>query len=152
MMNPISFIFRSIFQLQTINKSLPDLIRGAEEGGQTLAAHLEGKPDTPANRQQMRHLIGIERWGQRRLKTMLGEPPIQDEYEGYQPAETLDLAALRTEFSATRAETLNIVNAIKAKGIAETAKAYHNGMGDVSLNLWIRYLTMHANFEGKRVK
>ncbi|MCB0062655.1 MAG: DinB family protein [Caldilineaceae bacterium] len=151
-MNPVSFIFRSVFQLQTINKSLNDLIQAAEAGGQTIDQHVADKPDTPANREQMRHVIGIERWGQRRLKTMLGEPPIHDEYDGYQPAADLDLNALRAEFDSTRAETLRIVDAIKEKGIAETARANHNGMGDVSLKLWLRYLTMHANFESKRVK
>jgi hypothetical protein len=145
-------IMRTVFGIQIINKALPDLIKGAEESSQTMAAYLTGKPDTPANRQQLRHVIGIERWGQRRLKTILGEPPIQDEYEGYQPAETLDVAALRDALIATRAETLAIVNAIQQKGIAETAKANHNDMGDVSLKIWLRYLTMHANFESKRVK
>lgn len=151
-MNPVSFLFRTVFQVQIINKSLADLIRSAKEDGQTINAHLAGKPDKPENHQQMRHVIGIERWGQRRLKTMLGEPPIQDEYDGYQPAEDLDLAALRDEFSAARAETLAIVDAIQEKGVADSAKANHNGMGDVSLKIWLRYLTMHANFESKRVK
>lgn len=151
-MKPIGIILRTVFQLQIINKSLADLLRSAEQSGQTLTAYLAGKPDTPANRNQLRHVIGIERWGQRRLKTILGEPSVHDEYEGYQPAETRDLAALRDDFSATRAETLAIVNAIQQKGVAETAKADHNDMGEVSLRLWLRYLTMHANFEGKRVK
>lgn len=151
-MNPVSFIFRSVFQLQTINKSLDDVIQSAKESRQTIDEHLAGKPDTPQNREQMRHVIGIERWGQRRLKTMLGEPPVQDEYDGYQPSAELALDALRAEFHATRTETLSIVDDIKKKGVAETAKANHNGMGDVSLKLWLRYLTMHANFESKRVK
>lgn len=151
-MNPISFIFRSVFQVQIIGKSLAELIRSAEESGRTISAYLTDKPDTPANRQQMRHLIGIERWGQRRLKTMLGEPPIQDEYDGYQPSEALAMIALRDEFRATRTKTLEVVRAIQSKGVAETAKANHNGMGDVSLKIWLRYLTSHANFESKRVK
>lgn len=151
-MNPVSIIFRTVFQLQTINKSLDDLIQGAREGGATIDSHLADKPDTPKNREQMRHVIGIERWGQRRLKTMLGEPPLQDEYDGYQPSPELDLGALRDAFSATRAETLAIVDQIQKKGVAESGRAYHNGMGDVSLKLWLRYLTMHANFESKRVK
>lgn len=151
-MNPVSFLFRSVFQLQIINKSLADLTRGAEQDGQTITTYLADKADTPQNRQQLRHIIGIERWGQRRLQTMLGEPPIQDEYDGYQPAETLDMAALCTAFSTTRAETLALARAIEQKGVAETAKANHNGMGDVSLKIWLRYLTTHANFESKRIK
>ncbi len=151
-MSAVGTIMRTIFGLQSFNKSLDQLIQGATAGGQTIDSHLTGKPDTPQNRQQMRHVIGIERWGQRRLQTVLGEPTIKDEYEGYQPDESLDLAALRQEFGATRAKTLEIVNAIQQKGLADSATANHNDMGDVSLKLWLRYLTMHANFESKRVK
>lgn len=151
-MNPVSILFRTVFQVQIINKSLADLIQQAEESGQTIVEYLADKPDTPKNRQQMRHVIGIERWGQRRLKTILSEPPIQDEYDGYQPSESLDLAGLRNEFQITRADTLAIARGIEQKGVAETARANHNGMGDVSLKIWLRYLTMHANFESKSVK
>lgn len=151
-MNPVSFLFRSVFQIQIRNKSLSDLMASAQESGKTINAQLANKPDTPANRKQIRHVIGIERWGQRRLTTMLGEPTIQDEYDGYQPDESLDLAALRQEFAKTRVETLAIVDAIQKAGVADSATAYHNGMGDVSLRMWLRYLTMHANLESRRVK
>ena len=151
-MSAVGTIMRTIFGLQSFNKSLDQLIQGAKAGGQTIDSHLTGKPDTPQNRQQMRHVIGIERWGQRRLQTVLGEPAIHDEYNGYQPDAELDLAALRQEFAATRAKTLEIVNTIQQKGLADSATANHNDMGDVSLKLWLRYLTMHANFESKRVK
>ena len=151
-MNPIGLIMRSVFQLQNINKSLAATISEADQGGQTIAATLATKTDTPQNRNHLRHLIGIERWGQRRLKTMLNEPPIQDEYDGYQPAETLDLAALRDDFARTRAETIALARTIEQQGLANTAKANHNMMGDISLNTWLRYLVSHANFEAKSVK
>ena len=151
-MNPIGLIMRSVFQLQNINKSLAATISEADLGGQTIAATLATKTDTPQNRNQLRHIIGIERWGQRRLKTMLNEPPIQDEYDGYQPAETLDLAALRDDFARTRAETIALARTIEQQGLANTAKANHNMMGDISLNTWLRYLVSHANFEAKSVK
>lgn len=151
-MNPIGLIMRSVFQLQNINKSLATTIRDAEQGGETITASLAGKADTPQNRNQLRHIIGIERWGQRRLKTILSEPPMQDEYDGYQPADTLDLAALRDHFARTRAETIELARAIEQQGLAKTAKANHNMMGDISLNTWLRYLVSHANFEAKSVK
>ncbi|HRW10099.1 MAG TPA: DinB family protein [Caldilineaceae bacterium] len=151
-MSLVGTIMRTVFTVQTFNKSLADLIQSARAGGQSIDSHLQGKPDNAHNRQQMRHVIGIERWGQRRLQTVLGEPAIHDEYNGYQPDEELDLATLRQEFAATRAKTLEIVHAIQQKGLADSATANHNDMGDVSLKLWVRYLTMHANFESKRVK
>lgn len=151
-MNPISFVFRTVFQLQVRNKSLPALVKDAEESGKNITTYLTGKADTPQNRQQLRHIIGIERWGQRRLKTLLGEPPLQDEYDGYQPAETLDFKTLSNEFTQTRQETLALLHTLQEKGVATTGKAYHNGMGDVPVTIWTRYLTSHANFEHKRIK
>lgn len=151
-MSLVGTIMRTVFRFQTANKSFGDLVEGARAGGQTIDSHLAGKPDTQKNRQQMRHIIGIERWGQRRLQTVLGEPPVQDEYDIYQPDEQLTIEELRHEFNSTRAKTLEIINAIQQKGVAESATANHNDMGDVSIKLWVRYLTMHANFESKRVK
>lgn len=151
-MNPISFIFRSVFQLQVLNKSLTDLVSNAEKSGNTITTQLADKPDTPHNRQQLRHLIGIERWGQRRLQTLLGEPPLRDEYESYQPAESLDFATLRNEFTQTRQATLDLLQTLQQKGVAATGKAYHNGMGDVPVTIWTRYLTMHAEMESKRIR
>lgn len=151
-MSLVGTIMRTTFKIQTLNKSLDDLIQSAQAGGQSIASHLQGKPDTDQNRRQMRHVIGIERWGQRRLQTILGKPSVQDEYDNYQPDEQLSLAALRNEFIATRTQTLETVAAIQQKGVADSATANHNDMGDISVKLWVRYLTMHANFESKRVK
>ncbi len=151
-MNIVSLIFRTVFQIQTINKTFDQLIQDAQRSGQTIDTYLADKVDTPRNREQMRHVIGIERWGQRRLRTVLGEPPTQDEYEDHQPAPTLELAAMRDEFRATRATTIELAQEIQQRGIAETTTANHNAFGDISPKLWLRYLTMHANFESKRVK
>lgn len=151
-MHPVGYIMRTVFQLQNINKSLAATLRDAEQGGQTIVATLANKADTPQNRQQLRHIIGIERWGQRRLQTMLAAPPIQDEYDSYQPADSLDLAALRDAFNSTRAETLALARAIEQKGVAQSAKANHNMMGDISLNTWLRYLVSHANIELRSIK
>lgn len=151
-MNIVSTIFRAIIQLQIRNKSLDQLTARAEESGKTILTRLADKSDTPQNRQYLRHIIGIERWGQRRLKTLLGEPAIQDEYDGYQPAETLDFKALRNAFKQTRTETVVLVRKLQKKGVAEKGTANHNGMGDVSVPIWLGYLTTHANFESKRLR
>jgi len=151
-MHPVGYIMRSVFQLQNINKSLTATLRDVEQSGQTILATLANKADTPQNRQQLRHIIGIERWGQRRLQTMLAAPPIQDEYDGYQPADSLDFAALRETFKSTRGETLALARAIEQKGVAQSAKATHNMMGDISLNTWLRYLVSHANIELRSIK
>ncbi|MEZ4865144.1 MAG: DinB family protein [Caldilineaceae bacterium] len=151
-MNPISFIFRTVMRFQTRGKSLDELVAAAAASGQNISHALADKADTPENRKQLRHIIGIERWGQRRLQTLLGEPLLQDEYDGYQPAESLDFQALRAEFAQTRQTTLDLVRTLQQKGVAETGQALHNGMGEVPVTIWVRYLTMHANFEHTRIK
>jgi hypothetical protein len=151
-MNPIGLLFKTVIQLQIRNKSFADLISAAQADGEKLAAQTANKPDTPQNRQQLRHIIGIERWGQSRLRTLLGGPVLRDEYDGYQPAVTLDFAALRTEFAATRAITVALAQELQQRGLAEKGRAHHNSMGDVSVAIWLRYLTLHANFEATRMK
>ena len=150
-MNPIGMIFRLYFTWQSRNKSLNELISQSEASGKTIWDDLKDKSDTPANREKLRHIIGIERWGQRRLKTLLGEPPLTDEYNGYQPAESLDFKALRAEFKSTRAETAKLLRTLQKKGLAKTGQAYHNSMGEIPITVWAGYLTMHANMEYKRI-
>jgi len=151
-MSFVGTILRTVTQFQVRNKSIEDLIASAEAAGKTIIARTADKPDTPPNRQVLRHIIGIERWGQRRLKTLVGEPPIQDEYDGYQPADTLDFNALRTTFEQTRAETIAVVREIQKRGITTKTTARHNDMGDLPVANWLRYLTMHANFETRQFK
>lgn len=151
-MSFVGTILRIVTQFQVRNKSIEELIASTEAEGKTLVARTADKPDTPPNRQVLRHIIGIERWGQRRLKTFAGEPPIQDEYNGYQPAETLDFNALRATFEQTRAETIALVREIQQRGITTKATVRHNDMGDLTVANWLRYLTMHANLEMRQFK
>ena len=41
--------------------------------------------DTPKNRDMASHLIGIERWAQKRLSVTVGEPLVIEEYDAYRP-------------------------------------------------------------------
>ncbi len=151
-MNIVSFLFRTVFQLRVRNKSVDQLINQAVESGSQISTQLAQKADTPQNRQQLRHIIGIERWGQSRLRTILGAPLVQDEYDGYQPPPTLDFNALRAEFAATRAATIALAQEIQKNGVAESGKALHNGMGEIPLTVWLGYLTGHAALESKRIR
>jgi len=151
-MNIGSRILYMSVQFQIRNKSLDQLTARAEESSKTILTRLANKTDTPQNRKKLRHIIGIERWGQSRLKTLLGEPDLQDEYDGYQPAESLDFKALRNAFKQTRTETVNLVRKLQKKGVAATGKARHNGMGDVSVPIWVGYLNQHANFESRLIR
>ncbi len=67
-MNIANTIFRMSIEFQIRNKSLDQLMARAEASGKTILTRLANKADTPQNRKKLRHIIGIERWGQSRLK------------------------------------------------------------------------------------
>ena len=122
-----------------------------ESTGEEIAARMARAAETPKNRDQANHIIGIERWGQRRLRIALGEPPLRDEYDGYRvPGETM--AALREAFRSTRAETVALVRELQAAGIAPETTVPHNDMGDTTLLGWLFYLNGHASRESSRLR
>lgn len=100
----------------------------------------------------LRHISGIERWGQRRLRIFLGEPPIADEYDGYRPGSDLTLDAQRAFFRATRTATLALVDQLQAANIGDDATALHNDLGPLTARGWLRYLDMHASLESKKIR
>ncbi|MCJ7624103.1 MAG: hypothetical protein MUO76_11415 [Anaerolineaceae bacterium] len=92
------------------------------------------------------HIIGIERWGQRRLRVALGEPFELDEYDEYQPSEDLGWEELIDTFHNARRETAALAKAMGERGDAHIY-IRHNQFGDLSVRSWFRYLDMHANIE-----
>ena len=125
------------------------------------AKAIEARARSAKNQQKaqivLRHISGIERWGQRRLRVFLGEPLLIDEYNNYQPAKDLNTEQQVAEFSKTRAQTIEIVRRIvdnPANGSvdADENKVLHNQFGPISLRGWLRYLDLHANLESKKIR
>ena len=100
----------------------------------------------------LRHISGIERWGQRRLKIFLGGPATRDEYNDYRPGTDLTLDEQRAFFRQTRAETVALAARLQTAGIGDDAKAPHNDFGPLSARGWLRYLDLHANIESKKIR
>jgi hypothetical protein len=97
-------------------------------------------------------VIGIERWGQQRLRVALGDAPFTpDAYGGYRPDVARGVEALVDELLATRAETVAIGRRLAAEGKAEMVVA-HNSIGPLSALGWLRYLRLHADLESRRVR
>ena len=106
---------------------------------------------TPTSIKTARHIIGMERWGQRRLEVALGKPLQMDEHHPYKPqGEDLSPADLRLEFEATRQKTLELAAQLEKKNYAE--KIPHNGIGPLSVLGWLHYLNTHAYWESRRLK
>jgi hypothetical protein len=127
------------------------LIDRLEKSGQKLGDRLAQAGDNALSRRQIRHIIGIERWGQRRLRTFLGESAVQDEYDGYRPAETLSWEQYRDAFHQTRAETVSLARQLQTANLTQT-KVAHNTFGDLTPPAWLEYLASHATREAQLIR
>ena len=124
-----------------------------EEAGRKLEARLGRAAGTPKDQETLRHIIGIERWGQRRVALIaeggtVGDV-VMDSYGPYRPTEE-NWNALIDAFRETRQETLAVVRELDESQLA--LKVPHNDLGPLSVGAWLRYLRTHATLEGRRVK
>jgi hypothetical protein len=133
-------------------KGLADFPARLETGGTKILARVDDVDDSDFNRRVLNHIIGIERWGQRRLKVALGEPFLQDEYNGYRPARETSWEALKTQFAQTRAETVALARTLAAQPGAISTRIRHNDYGDLSVGGWLNYLRNHAELESHKLK
>jgi DinB superfamily len=128
-------------------KSIMQLRSALELSGIQMQARLEvGKP----NPELLRHIITIERWGQNRLRSALGEVQFVLDGSGqYAPASTLGWPELKSEFAKVRQETLEITRRLEFAN-PSPGPVVHNQFGPVSVKGWLRYLNVHANMEMQR--
>lgn len=134
------------------DKSYADMAQQLEETGQSIEARLAGKKYTEFNHRVLTHIIGIERWGQSRLRVFLGNPFVQDEYNGYRPARDVPWDELIGLFSATRSVTVSLAHALDDELIAPDKTVLHNQLGPLSARAWLRYLQTHASREIMQVR
>lgn len=128
--------------------------RALAESGERIAARVHrARGNAERNGAILNHIVGIERWCQRRLRVFLGQPPVRDEYDGYRPQSSLALAEQLAAFRAARGETIALVEEILAtpfEALPETVE--HNQHGALSIYAWLRYLELHANWEARRIR
>lgn len=134
------------------SKAVGDWVELFKQSERTIQERVNNKHDSEFNRKMFSHVIGIERWGQRRLQVWLGEPFVEDEYNNYRPARDMPWEAMGAEFAKTRAQTVAIVQQLAAQAVDSALKVKHNQHGELSLKAWLRYLQMHAELETKRLK
>ena len=118
--------------------------------GRALEAKWAGMSDTSEHRRLLRHIVGIERWGQSRLRVALGAPLAMDEYDDYQPPADAAWSELQAAFRDTRQQTIDLARQlIPAKA---DVKIPHNQFGKLTISSWLRYLDLHANMEAKKAR
>ena len=101
----VGMVLRPIAEWQARGRSGEAFAAALERSGANIAARFAGASDTPGNREAVNHITGLERWGQRRLRVALGEPPVMDSYRGYRLPEGSDVKTLAQAFADTRRET-----------------------------------------------
>ena len=148
----IGFVLRQMVERPARKATLDQLIANLETHGASLERRLTEKDDAPERREKLRHIIGIERWGHSRLRTLDGAPFTRDEYDQYQPEATQSWPELIGVFRETRAQTLELARKLKQQGVPQTATAIHNDTGPLTFGGWLRYLDSHAGIEAKRMK
>ena len=120
--------------------------------GESINHRLEKYSDSQRNRQVLSHIIGIEQWGQSRLRVGLGEPFSEEEYDKYRPSRSRSWEQLKAEFRLTRKKSVSLAEALDDHQVDQSMTVKHNQYGEMTLGAWLRYLDMHAKFEAKRIK
>ena len=126
-------------------QSTEDLQNALEASGQRISQKLVEKHPYKFTYWNLRHIIGIEKWGQSRLRVALGEPFVFDEYDDYRPSNGLSWNELQDEFAQTRAETLALISEIRDNDSYHSYRILHNEFGELSVDSWLFYLRIHAD-------
>ena len=148
----IGSVLRRVAERRARGASWSDLGTSLERSGEEIGGRLRRAPDTDRNREVAKHVIGIERWGQRRLRVALGEPLVLDGYRSYRPAEGATMEELGVAFVETRRATLSLVRHLDAVGVDPDLRVRHNDLGELSLRGWLAYLDGHGQREILRLK
>lgn len=124
-----------------------DLLRRT---GTADSAKLASARGTEYERKQLRHVIGIERWSQRRLKVFLGEPFVLDGHREYKPPADAAWEQMRQDFGRMRAETVALAEQITAR--EPDTRVEHNQFGPLTARGWLRYIEKHSEYELRKFK
>lgn len=147
-MSLIGNTIRSFVEKRSAKMSFEALREPFTSSAEPIAMRIQQAADTPRNRSQAAHVIGIERWGTHRLETALGAQLVLDEYDPYRPAADRDITSLAADFRQTRAETITLIEKLRPL-LDQTVR--HNDLGDVRVRAWLVYLSSHADREARRI-
>jgi hypothetical protein len=154
-MNPlralIGRVLRFTSERRARQEGLPALADALEAHGGQLAARF-ASAEGEAARATLRHIVGIERWGQRRLAVVEGEPFDPTGHHPHLPPEDATLDELRGTFAETRTATVELARRLAAEGADGAPKIPHPDLGELSVGGWLAYLDGHASIEARRLR
>ncbi len=143
------WVGRVMFERPAAKKSVAEHVAALGASGEEVRARIAGKRAKPRNVEALRHIIGIERWGQQRLRVFLGEPLVMDGHHAYKPTGT-DWDALQAELASTRAETIALAGRLATTDLPRTVP--HNQFGPLTARGWLQYIRGHARTESRLMR
>lgn len=146
----IGRVLRRFMERQARGRDWSELAENLAAAGDDLAKRMRDAPDTPHNREVAQHIVGIERWGQRRLRVALGQPFVLDGHRPYRLPDDTAMQALAEAFAGTRTDTVALARELEAEGVGRGRQVRHNDLGDLTLGAWLAYLDGHARREARR--
>ncbi|MBZ9750486.1 DinB family protein [Deinococcus sp. HMF7604] len=133
--------------------SYSDLGQSLERAGTFLTGRAERAADTPANREVLGHILGIERWGQGRLRAALGaKADLDGSYHSHRPPQDTPLRELQQLVTTTRAATVDLTRRLHRTPPDDALTIPHNQFGPMTPKAWLRYLIQHADLESRRLR
>jgi uncharacterized damage-inducible protein DinB len=153
--NPLRALVGRVLRFTTERRArregLPALANALEaHGGQLAVGFASANGD--AARATLRHIVGIERWGQRRLAVFEGQALDPSGHHPHLPAEDASLDELRNAFAETRAATVEQARRLAAEGATDAQRVPHPDLGELSVGGWLAYLDGHARIEARRLR
>jgi hypothetical protein len=133
-------------------RNFTDHVARLEGTADEIVTRAQGAQPTDRNREWLVHLVGIERWGQRRLQVGFGDPYIAEEYDGYRPALDAPWPDLIAQFQETRAETVALARRYAANEGDTEVQINHNDFGGLTPGGWLEYLRVHAALTVKLIR
>jgi len=140
-----------MFERKVKDQSYDDYLQRLEATSTLIEGSIEGATDTAKSRWELTHVIGMERWMQSRIKVGLGSPFIQEEYDGYRPAQDTDWQVLRQMFIDTRQNSCELCRNLKTNDVDGSQKVEHNQAGPMTIKAWLEYMLYHSHGHATRM-
>jgi len=145
-------VVERVLERPTRAKRYAELADDLYVAGERLGLRLQRTRPGAAASGVMRHIIGIERWGQSRLRVAFGEPFVRDAHQPYKPPREATWEELTQDFHDTRAETVAIARGLSSDPPPPDWRVEHNALGPLSARAWLRYLQLHADLESRKLR
>lgn len=147
----MQFAFGLFFERPAQGKNFAQLHAALERSGREIESRLDGKTASAGNVETIRHVVGIERWAQARLRKALEGQRIElDRYAPYRPDDVQDWPGLQAAFRETRAATLELARAFEGHG--GNPNVPHNQNPNFSAKGMLGYMQSHAHFESRKLR